>query len=247
MTGSAVVAGPPTTAFLPGRRQFSRLRSATSAPTTSLQCSRLRSGLNECGSAAGVNTIESFGSPKWSNNGDIAARDELVESRAKVRPMTRAQATRQVIRSQRTGLDQFAQEPIVERVHVCTDWPCSGLIIDSTSSGATWTPIVCNVLPQDGTGRTQDRLQQSDDLVPTGRPIPWRSSSPTIQAGDSQSVAALAHLVQVLADQPEAVPPSAGEVVTTGVITDAHLGAAGGTWSTEIGGLPLPGLRITFE
>jgi 2-oxo-3-hexenedioate decarboxylase len=58
---------------------------------------------------------------------------------------------------------------------------------------------------------------------------------------------ALAHLVQVLANQPEASPLVAGEVVTTGVITDAHPVAAGEVWTTEIRGLPLPGLRITFE
>jgi 2-keto-4-pentenoate hydratase len=58
---------------------------------------------------------------------------------------------------------------------------------------------------------------------------------------------ALAHLVQVLAGQPGACPLSAGEVVTTGVITDAHRVAAGEMWTTEIRGLPLPGLRITFE
>jgi 2-oxo-3-hexenedioate decarboxylase len=58
---------------------------------------------------------------------------------------------------------------------------------------------------------------------------------------------ALAHLVQALAGQPEASPLSAGEVVTTGVITDAHPVAAGEVWTTEVRGLPLPGLRITFE
>jgi 2-keto-4-pentenoate hydratase len=58
---------------------------------------------------------------------------------------------------------------------------------------------------------------------------------------------ALAHLVQVLASQPEAPPLSADEVVTTGVITDAHPVATGETWTTEIRGLPLPGFRITFE
>jgi 2-oxo-3-hexenedioate decarboxylase len=58
---------------------------------------------------------------------------------------------------------------------------------------------------------------------------------------------ALAHLVQVLARQPEASPLSAREVVTTGVITDAHPVAAGEMWTTEIRGLPLGGLRITFE
>ena len=40
---------------------------------------------------------------------------------------------------------------------------------------------------------------------------------------------ALAHLIQALARQPEAPPLSAGEIVTTGVITDAHPVAAGET------------------
>ena len=58
---------------------------------------------------------------------------------------------------------------------------------------------------------------------------------------------ALGYLVQVLAGQSDACPLSAGEVVTTGVITDAHPVAAGEVWTTEIRGLPLPGLQITFE
>jgi 2-keto-4-pentenoate hydratase len=57
---------------------------------------------------------------------------------------------------------------------------------------------------------------------------------------------ALAHLVQVLADQPGAPPLSASEIVTTGVITDAYPVVAGETWTTEIRGLPLPGLRVAF-
>jgi len=57
---------------------------------------------------------------------------------------------------------------------------------------------------------------------------------------------ALAHLVQVLASHPQAPPLRAGEIVTTGVITDAHPVVAGETWTTEILGLPLPGLRLTF-
>jgi 2-keto-4-pentenoate hydratase len=57
---------------------------------------------------------------------------------------------------------------------------------------------------------------------------------------------ALAHLVEVLSSQPEAPPLLAGEIVTTGVITDAHPVAVGETWSTELHGLPLGGLRIAF-
>jgi 2-keto-4-pentenoate hydratase len=58
---------------------------------------------------------------------------------------------------------------------------------------------------------------------------------------------ALAHLVELLKRQPEAPPLAAGEIVTTGVLTDAHPVAAGDEWRTETAGLPLPGLKITFK
>ena len=50
-----------------------------------------------------------------------------------------------------------------------------------------------------------------------------------------------------LAGQPEAPPLQAGEVVTTGVLTDAHPVRPGETWNTEISGLPLGGLTIAFD
>jgi 2-oxo-3-hexenedioate decarboxylase len=56
----------------------------------------------------------------------------------------------------------------------------------------------------------------------------------------------LGHLVELLARQPGAPPLAAGEIVTTGVLTDAHPVAPGETWNTEITGLPLPGLHLTF-
>ena len=58
---------------------------------------------------------------------------------------------------------------------------------------------------------------------------------------------ALAFLIEVLAKQPEAPPLAAGEIITTGVLTDAHPVAAGETWSTTFEGLPLAGLEVTFE
>jgi 2-keto-4-pentenoate hydratase len=58
---------------------------------------------------------------------------------------------------------------------------------------------------------------------------------------------ALAHLVQVLAKQSEAPPLAAGDLVTTGTLTDAHPVAPGETWSTEIRGLEVRGLEIVFE
>jgi 2-keto-4-pentenoate hydratase len=60
-------------------------------------------------------------------------------------------------------------------------------------------------------------------------------------------LAALGHLVELLAKQPEAPPLAAGEIISTGTLTDAHPVAPGETWSTEIRGLPLPGLRVRFS
>ena len=58
---------------------------------------------------------------------------------------------------------------------------------------------------------------------------------------------ALGHLVGVLAKQAGAERLRAGDLVTTGVITDAHPVAPGESWSTEITGLALPGLRVCFR
>ena len=57
---------------------------------------------------------------------------------------------------------------------------------------------------------------------------------------------ALEHLVALLARQRGAPALEAGEIVTTGVITDAHPVRPGETWSTRIAGLSLPGLTIEF-
>jgi 2-oxo-3-hexenedioate decarboxylase len=57
---------------------------------------------------------------------------------------------------------------------------------------------------------------------------------------------ALAFLVEVLAAQADAPPLEAGEIISTGVLTDAHPVRPGETWSTSFTGLPLPGLTIEF-
>ena len=57
---------------------------------------------------------------------------------------------------------------------------------------------------------------------------------------------ALAFLVHVLARHPEAPGLAAGEIVSTGVLTDAHPVRPGETWSTTFTGLPLPGLEVRF-
>ena len=57
---------------------------------------------------------------------------------------------------------------------------------------------------------------------------------------------ALAHLVRVLADQPQSPPLAAGEIVTTGTITDAWPVVPGETWSSDYGVLGLEGITLTL-
>ena len=58
---------------------------------------------------------------------------------------------------------------------------------------------------------------------------------------------ALAHLVELLAIQPDFEQLHAGEIVSTGTLTDAHPVKPGETWSTAIEGLPLAGLTVKFR
>jgi 2-oxo-3-hexenedioate decarboxylase len=58
--------------------------------------------------------------------------------------------------------------------------------------------------------------------------------------------AALAHLARVAAAQPQFAPLAAGEIVTTGTITDAWPVVSGETWSSDYGTLGLDGLTLTF-
>jgi len=57
---------------------------------------------------------------------------------------------------------------------------------------------------------------------------------------------AFAHLTRVLADQPGAEPVRAGEIVTTGTLTQALPASPGETWSTELEGIELPGISVTL-
>jgi 2-oxo-3-hexenedioate decarboxylase len=57
---------------------------------------------------------------------------------------------------------------------------------------------------------------------------------------------ALAHLARVLASQPWAPPLAAGEVITTGTVTDAWPVAPGETWTSDYGALGVSGLAVTF-
>jgi 2-oxo-3-hexenedioate decarboxylase len=56
---------------------------------------------------------------------------------------------------------------------------------------------------------------------------------------------ALAFLVDLLKRQPEAAPLRAGEIISTGTLTDAHPVAPGETWRTEVAGFG--GLTLAFS
>jgi 2-oxo-3-hexenedioate decarboxylase len=55
---------------------------------------------------------------------------------------------------------------------------------------------------------------------------------------------ALAHLARVLAGQPQFPALAAGELVTTGTVTDAWPVRPGETWTSDYGELGLPGLTL---
>jgi 2-oxo-3-hexenedioate decarboxylase len=57
---------------------------------------------------------------------------------------------------------------------------------------------------------------------------------------------ALAHLIRVLQAQPRFAPLAAGEIVTTGTITDAWPVRRGETWQSHYGRLGVEGLRLRF-
>ena len=57
---------------------------------------------------------------------------------------------------------------------------------------------------------------------------------------------ALAHLVQLLATQPQFAPLAAGEVITTGTLTDAWPVRTGETWESDYGALGVAGLKLRF-
>jgi 2-keto-4-pentenoate hydratase len=72
-----------------------------------------------------------------------------------------------------------------------------------------------------------------------------------VQTGKGSNVlgsplAALAHLVALLAEQGPQVALQAGEMVTTGTITAAYAVAPGHTWHTTVDGIELPGLNVHF-
>jgi 2-oxo-3-hexenedioate decarboxylase len=95
-----------------------------------------------------------------------------------------------------------------------------------------------------------DRLPDLEARLPRMEMI-LRKGDAIVDRGHGEIVlgsplAALGHLVRLLSTQPQAPPLAAGEIISTGTLTDAHPVAPGEAWSTEIHGLPLSGMRLAF-
>jgi len=57
---------------------------------------------------------------------------------------------------------------------------------------------------------------------------------------------AFAHLTEILGNQSRFPPVQAGEVITTGTLTNLFPVAAGESWSTTLEGIDLPGMSVTL-
>lgn len=92
-------------------------------------------------------------------------------------------------------------------------------------------------------GEWQAELSRFDiDLLCDGRKID-RGHAANVLDGP---LAALRHLVGLLAHDEVNPPLTAGEIVTTGTLTRAMPIKSGETWSTALQGIPLEGIRLRF-
>jgi len=77
-----------------------------------------------------------------------------------------------------------------------------------------------------------------------------RDDGQTVRGGGTNvldtPLLAFAHLAEILGEQTRFAPVQAGEIVTTGTLTQARPVSIGETWSTVLDGIDLPGLSITF-
>lgn len=97
---------------------------------------------------------------------------------------------------------------------------------------------------------TDNRAQWAAQLA--SFTITLRSSDGVTRTGTGANVldsplTALKFLVEEIARYPQSQPLQAGEIITTGTLTDAMPVAAGQTWATELAGIPLDGIRVDFQ
>ena len=114
----------------------------------------------------------------------------------------------------------------------CADNGLHGRLIVGPPVAVEQMPALAEKLPG-----TQARLLQGTTLKDCGTGANVLGSP----------LLALGYLVDLLDGPPQAEPLRPGEIITTGVLTDAHPVSPGETWRTEMTGLPLAGLSITFR
>ena len=123
------------------------------------------------------------------------------------------------------------------------DWKTS-LEHSIQANGLHGRLIVGAPVPLHGIAGIEGKLQRFELLLKKGDIAVERGTGEAVLGSP---LAALGYLVELLAKHPEAPPLAAGELVSTGTLTDAHPVAPGETWRTEIQGLPLAGLEVRFE
>jgi len=137
----------------------------------------------------------------------------------------------------------------------CIEWVAHSIEIVQCRDAA-WKPTLADCAEQNAlhgrliVGEPSRRLDGLAGLLPRVSVV-LRRNGAEIERGSGANVLdspllALAHLVRVLAAENGAPPLAAGEIVSTGTMTDAHPVAPGETWSTEIAGLPLQDLELAF-
>lgn len=137
-----------------------------------------------------------------------------------------------------SAIDWFAHSVEIVQCHH-PGWKVT--IADCTASNGLHGRLVVGP-PQPFRAEMAERLPSLEALLFRGDMLVDRGVGANVLGSP---LLALGHLVELLARQ-GAAPLEPGEVVSTGVITDAHAVRPGETWRTHIEGLPLAGLTIDF-
>jgi 2-keto-4-pentenoate hydratase len=140
----------------------------------------------------------------------------------------------------------------------CIDWVAHGFEIvqsrypgwkfqaaDTIADGALHAALLLGprqAVDQLGAGLIEALKAFSITLLCDGQPVETGSGAKVL----GHPLAAVAHLIEVLASQPKHPPLQAGEIVTTGTLTQARVVRAGEVWSTTLQGIALPGLAVVF-
>ena len=130
---------------------------------------------------------------------------------------------------------------IVQCVH--KDWKMQ--VGDSTAAnGLHGALIVGRKVPVGDIANLAGKLPALQVTLKHGRRVVDRGVGANVL---DSPLLALAHVIELLAALPAFPALGAGEIVSTGTLTDAAPVARGQTWSTEFSGIALPGLTVRYE